>query len=111
MSRVFLEKDEYGVEYAYFDDATGDLQAVERVQDVEPILEEAKACFNEGLVNRKSEFRRVGSYPPNAIRLFAAKHGIDPDRVVRDLAKDWNLTRLLLNDRDLSGFRTLPGRY
>lgn len=111
MSRVLLDSDEYGIEYAYFDDATGDLQALERVSNVEPILEEAKACFNEGLVDRKSEFRRVGSYPPNALRIFAANHKLDPDRVVKDLAKDWSLTRLLLNDRDLSGFRTLPGKY
>ena len=111
MSRIRVDADDGGVEYAWFDDATGDLLSVEREEDVEPVLEEAKACFKEGLVNRKSEFRRVGSYPPSVLRIFAAKHGLDADRVLRDLAKDWSLTRLLLNDRDLSGFRTLPGRY
>lgn len=111
MSRVFLDRDDGGVEYAYFDDTTGDLQAIERVENVEAVLEECKANFNEGLVNRKSEFRRVGSYPANAVRLFARKWGIDPNEVVKALGKDWDLTSKLLNDSDLAHFRTLPGRY
>ncbi len=111
MARIRVDADDGGVEYAWFDDATGDLLHLEREEDVEPVLEEAKACFNEGLVNRKSEFRRVGSYPMNVLRIFAQKWGLSPDTVIRDLGKNYDLTMKLVNDRDLSGFRTLPGRY
>ena len=111
MSRIRVEHNDGGVEYAWFDDATGDLLSIEREDDVEPVLEHAKSCFNEGLVNTKCEFRRVGSYPLNVLRIFAQKWGIDPDRVLHELGKNHDLTMKLVNDRDLSGFRTLPGQY
>ena len=116
MSRVFLDADDAGVEYAWFDDATGDLLSIERVEDVEQVLEDCKRQFNEGLVNQKSEFRRVSSYPPNALRLWAKQkglnwYGIGAEEMAKLLCKDEKLTSQLLNDRDLSGFRTLPGRY
>lgn len=108
--RVLVDTDEAGTEIAHFD-ADGNLEAIERIEDVEPILDAAKAAFNLGLVNKASEFRRVGSYPPNVLKIFAKKWGIDPNTIIQRIGKDRELTSLLLNDRELSGFRTLPGTY
>lgn len=110
MPRFFVDDDGAGTEFAHID-AEGNLEAVERVEDVEPVLEAAKAAFNIGLQNKASEFRRVGSYPANCLRIFAQKWGLDPNTIIQRIGKDKELTRLLLNDRDLSGFRTLPGSY
>jgi hypothetical protein len=98
-------------EIAHFDPTTGDLLALERVEDVEAVLEWCKGRYNEGLVNRHSEFRQVGSYPANVISIFEKKHGLKPGEAAIALGKDKHLTNKLLNDPDLSGFRTLAGRY
>lgn len=98
-------------EIAHFDDTTGDLLALQRVQDVEGVLNWCKGRYNEGLVNRHSEFRQVASYPRGAIEIFAKKWGLPSDEVERLLIKDKKLTDKLLSDPDLSGFRTLPGRF
>lgn len=110
MPRIFVDADDAGTEFAHFD-AEGNLQALERVEDVEPVLEASKAAFNLGLVNRSSEFRRVGSYPPNALLIFAKKWGLDPNTILQRIGKDKELTKRLLADRELSGFRTLPGTF
>jgi hypothetical protein len=65
--RIYLDRGDSGIVYAWFDDTTGELLSIERVEDVEPVLEPAKSCFNDGLVNRKSEFRRVGTYPMSVV--------------------------------------------
>jgi len=110
--RVHVDTTEDGLkEYAHFDKETGDLLCLEREEDVQSVLDWCKGRYNEGLANRYCEFRLVGSYPPNVVRLFAQKWGIDPDHAVVALGKDRDLTNKLLNDRDLSGFRTLAGRY
>jgi hypothetical protein len=98
-------------EVAHFDQTTGDLIGIERVQDVEPVLEWCRGRYNEGIVNRHCEFRLVGSYPPNIIEIFAGKNGLTFDQVIGALGKDKDLTNRLLGDSDLSHFRTLAGRY
>lgn len=110
--RITAEGDAPGdpTEYAHFD-ADGNLVALEREEDVESVLEWAKARYNEGLADRHCEFRHVGSYPANVLEIFARKNGIPPGQIQSALGKDQELTKRLLNDRDLSGFRTLAGRY
>lgn len=118
--RVLLETYEDGTkEYAHFDEQTGDLLHVERVEDVESVLDWCRGRFNAGLANRHCEFRHVGSYPQGVLEIFGRKYGIKrahesetyANAVTRALGKDKELTKLLVNDRDLSGFRTLPGTY
>lgn len=119
-TRVLVDTYEDGTkEYAHFDPVTGDLLHVERVEDVEKVLDWCKGRFNEGLANHHCEFRHVGSYPQGVLEIFGRKHGIKranesetyAHAAMRVLGKDEELTKLLVNDRDLSGFRVLPGRY
>ena len=116
MSRVFLDRDDSVTEYAWFDDTTGDLQGIERVGDAQPIVDWCKERANEGLVDRKSEFRLVARYDPEVLRIWCKQwgldaNGMDPDALANAIGKDDDLTRKLLADYDLSKFRTLPGTY
>lgn len=94
-----------GVQEVVHFDANGELKALERRLDVEPLLEANKSAYNIGLQNRASEFRRVASYDPVTIDIFCKKWGIDQ----RALWKDKRMVSRLLNDPDLRHFRTLPG--
>lgn len=104
MPRVLVDEYDGISEFAHFDPATGDLQSVELVSDVEPWIEANKAKFNEGLGNSKCEFRKVASFPPAAVEIFKKLYGADPF-----LKGNEDLLRRLLNDPELRHFRTLPG--
>jgi hypothetical protein len=109
--RVLVDTTDGLKEYAHFDKQTGDLLCLEREEDVESVLEWCKGRYNDGLANSLCEFRHVARFPHNVIHIFAKKWGIDPNQIVAALGKDKDLTSKLLNDRDLGGFRTLPGTY
>lgn len=88
----------------------GDTFHIERVEDVEGVLDWCKGRFNEGLANAKCEFRQIASYPPVILEIFGKKRGVtDPAWYLKRGSED--LMKELLLDRDLSGFRTLAGRY
>lgn len=116
--RFFVDKEGSADRYATFD-RDGNLVSVEVVDDAEPVLEWCKGRFNADTANRfKSDFWHAGSYPVGVLEVFGRKLGIQPTLsesvgaiVARMLGKDKDMTRMLLNDRDLSGFRTMPGRF
>jgi hypothetical protein len=90
-------------EYLLYDE-TEDRFAIKQVYDAEKLIERNKALFNEGLQNRKSEFRRVASYTPHAVEFFRQMYGADP------FAKgNETLLERIINDPELLYFRTLPG--
>jgi hypothetical protein len=89
-------------------DTADERVVIKRVEDVEPVLDWCKGRYNEGLVNRHSEFRHVGRYPVNVLNIFAKKWGF-PDYGA--CLKDKEMMNRLINDSDLAYFRTLPGRY
>lgn len=108
--QVLWVEDDGAVVYFDHDDVTDETKI--RVQrDVEPLLEANKAAFNEGLVNRASEFRRVGSYTAHAMWLFGQMRGLGERWA--DIMKRGNEELLcdMVHERDLRGFRTLPGDF
>jgi hypothetical protein len=105
-----LEQDADGTrEYLHYDEQEQTF-SIRRVADVSGVLDWCKGRFNEGLANRHCEFRHVASFPPEVLAIWARENGIDPRYVTQALGKDRDLTKRLLNNRDLSGFRTLAGR-
>lgn len=99
---------ETGVEETAHFDADGNLSAVQRQADIEPLLDENKRVYNLGLVNRSSEFRKVASFDPITIEIFCKRWGVESAALFRRENKE--LVKRLLNDPDLRHFRTLPGR-
>jgi pantothenate kinase len=90
-------------EYLLYDE-TEDRFAIKQVFDAETLIEANKALFNEGLQNRKSEFRKVASYPANAEHFFREMYGANPFEKGNE-----KLLERIVNDPELRGFRTLPG--
>lgn len=109
MSTRILDQYDGITEYFDFDDVTSEV-TVRRVRDVQPLIDANKAMFNEGLVNKNCEFRHIGSYDEIVVKEWAKQRGI---------ADYWDIFRKgnekllseLVNDPDMSAFRTLPGRY
>jgi hypothetical protein len=97
------------VQYFDYDDKT-DTVTIRREQDLTKLIEANKRAFNEGLVDRKSEFRRVASIPTNAAIMWARLHGIED---YRDIFKSGNEKTLeqMVHDPDMAYFRTLSGTY
>lgn len=109
-NRMLLDDDEYGREILFEDPSDGTF-TIERVVDVEPVLEWCKGRFNEGIAQQHCEFRQIASLPPAALDVWARARGYR-------LPDGWYLKReyegLVMDaahDRDLSGFRTLAGEY
>jgi hypothetical protein len=106
-NRVLIDETDGVREILHLD---GDKFAIERVQDVEETLEWCKGRYNEGLVNRNCEFRQIASLPENALVIWGKGRGIDvPNWYLKKEYQD--LVVEAAHDRDLSGFRTLPGHY
>jgi hypothetical protein len=86
---------------------------LERVVDVEPVLEWCKGRYNEGIANRHCEFRHMGSFPPEVLELWGIQRygrGGLPDGWY--YLKDYHhLVIEAAHDRDLAGFRTLHGDF
>lgn len=106
-SSLFMEEVDGIREILHFDEGEQKFH-LERVADVEPVLEWCKGRYNEGLASRFCEFRHVGRYPWVIVQIFAKKWGVkDPWAML----KDKEMVNRLLSDSDLSLFRTLPGNY
>jgi hypothetical protein len=109
-SRMLLERDaETGArEILHFDEGEGTF-SIERVADVEPVLEWCKGRYNEGIANRHCEFRPLASLPTVVLDIRGKARGL-PDGWY--LKKEYQ--REVLNaahDPDLSGFRTMSGEF
>lgn len=97
-----------GSETLHFDD-TEETFTIKRVEDVEATLDWCKGRYNEGLANRHCEFRHVARIPVNVLILWGRMRGLtDPAWYLQKNAEP--LIKEVLADRDLCGFRTLPGR-
>ena len=83
----------------------GDDLVIQRVQDVEPILERAKAMHREGL-HGSSEFRLAAEIPNVVIEDYCNRNGI----TYQEWAQNKEHKRRLLNDPALAAFRIWPGR-
>lgn len=109
MAEQILDQYDGITEYFDFDDLTKEV-TVRRVRDVQPLIEENKRIFNEGLQNRHCEFRRIGSFDPMVVEQWKLNRKIPKDVDVFARGNEKLLT-LLVNDPDMAAFRTLPGRY
>lgn len=105
MSGLYRRLDETDgiVEELHFDDGEGKA-IIHRTADIEPLLDANQDAFNEGLVNKRCEFRRVASFDPVTIMELTRIHGADPFKRGNE-----KLLERILNDPDLRKFRTLPG--
>lgn len=93
-------------ERLHYEDLTGRL-TIERVQDVEPILEANKRAFNDAEKRFKSEtLNHVARVPLVVLEKWAREKGISYSEL---LANDKLMARFL-NDPDNRHFRTKPGR-
>ncbi len=93
------------VEWLHFDSATGAF-AIERVQDVEPVLEANKAAANAGDGYSPSrELREVAEIPMVVALKWKEERGIDVFN--RD---HWPAVKKLLRDPEWRYLRTSPGR-
>lgn len=81
-------------------DETHDKLIIERVQDVEPYLEQAKRETAQG------DFRKAGIIPFVVLEAWIRAKGM----TFSDFMRDRNACRRLLNDPDLSKFRVWKGR-
>lgn len=104
---LVLEKDGNRTEILTFD---GDTARVVEKANLTAHQDFCKEVFNDP-IDRKSEFRRIASFPQEALRLWGfVNHGLtDPA---------WYLKKEYLylvveaaHDRDMSDFRTMPGHY
>jgi hypothetical protein len=90
-----------GTKFHY--DEMEDKLTVERVQDVEPIIEYNKALANDAPTNWRGDMHRVASIPFVIIEKHKNETGVD-------LMKDEVALRRFLNDPDNRMFRTKLGR-
>lgn len=90
-------------------DESADTFVIQRVEDVEPVLEWAKGRYNEGIANRHSEFRQIAEVPYSVLDIWGKARGL-PDGWYFKKEFD-HLVMDAVHDRDLSGFRTLPGEF
>jgi hypothetical protein len=86
-------------------DPVEDRMTIERVQDIEPILEKNKRSFNDAPINWKGEFHHVGSIPHVIIEKYKNDTGIDL------LRPEYRGELLKFLDRPENRmFRTRPGK-
>lgn len=98
-----ISSDEVTTKFHY--DAVDDRLTIQRVQDVEPIIEMNKTQFNQAPTNWKGEFHHVGSIPYVIVEKYKKETGID-------LLKPEYRGELLkfLERPENRMFRTRPGR-
>ncbi len=89
----------------------GDRLIIERVQDIEPIIEQNKRAMNEWSGHNEStrwkgDFHHVASIPEVVIEKWCKDHGF----TYADFIKDSSIVKRFLNDSDNAKFRTKPGR-
>lgn len=91
-------------EYFHYDPETKGF-SIETVQDVEPLIEVAKAVSNDAATHWRGDLHHVASLPP-VIVMKLMKEGIlaGPGKIL-----DEARFKRFLNDRDNRAFRTKPG--
>ncbi len=104
---LLLEEVDGRSEYLVFDGEMAKL--VERI-DLTGAQEACKEAFKEP-INRKSEFRRIASFPPEALRMWGRlNYGLTDSMWF--LKREYShLVLRAAHDRDFSQFRTAPGNY
>ena len=73
---------------------------IERVQDIEPALEHAKALSSAGITGSK-DMRHRAHFPAVIVEAYCNQHGITFSEFMRDPKH----VKRMCADRDLSGFR------
>jgi len=80
-------------------------------QDVQPLLERNKIYRNDEDRTKagiKNGWFHVASFPPAAIAMIEKQYGLKPGGFLT--LKDDKLLNRIINDRDLSGFKTTTKR-
>ena len=98
MARILLS--EVGNTKTYFHTEVEGKGAIEKVSDVTPTLEKAKALHNAGRVRTGMGDRHVASIPVPVIDAWARKHG----KVFADVMQDQSLFSQFLGDPDNGHF-------
>jgi hypothetical protein len=83
----------------------GDDLIERRSEDVEPVLEQAKALRSCGMVG-SSEFRHAASFPASVVELYKQKAGISHHEFMANPVH----IRRMLSDPELQGFRVWEGK-
>lgn len=86
-------------------DPSEDRFVVNRVQDVEPILERAKALHNAG-IGQSGDWRHAASIPNVIVERYCEDAGITFQEFMQNVAH----MKRLLESPDLSHFRIWKGR-
>lgn len=93
------------VEWLHFDRATGKI-AIERVQDVDPVLDSNKERANhESGYSASRELREIAEIPMIVVLKWLTDYGVDVHN--RD---HWPAVKRLLRDPDWMHLRSSPGR-
>lgn len=90
------------IEEKFHYDESNDRLTIERIQDVEPIIEANKDAYNWAPTHWKNDFNKVASIPLVVIEKYKNETGID-------LLKDKDELRKFLNDPNNKFMRTKPG--
>jgi hypothetical protein len=110
MGNFVLERDEFGSETLHIDEGEQKLH-IERVADVEPVLDWCKAHYSAKVANSHCEFRQLASLPPSVLDIWGrANYPGLPDQWWQ-LKRYHHLVIKAAHDSDLSGFRTMAGNY
>lgn len=98
------------VETKYHYDHTEDRLYIERVQDIEPIIEANKRQMNEHNGHEssrwKGEFHHVARIPEVVIEKWCNENGF----TYADFIRDRSISKRFLNDPSNALFRTKPGK-
>jgi hypothetical protein len=92
------------VEWLHVDELTGEM-TIERIQDVEPVIEANKRAKTAGDgFSPSRELREIAEIPMGIVELWRTVLGVDIFN--RD---HWPAVKRLLRDRDWQHLRTSPG--
>jgi len=91
------------IDTRYHYDAVEDKLTVQRIQDVEPIIEANKRAANDASSNWRGDMHHVASIPLVVLEHYRNRLGID-------LLKDGAALKRFLNDPENAFMRTKRGR-
>jgi hypothetical protein len=104
MKRLLEVQPDGIVEFFHFDDVTGEI-AIQRLQDVEPVLDANKRAQTAGDgFSPSRELREIAEIPLGVAELWRSVLGVDV--MNRD---HWPRVKQLLRDRDWKWLRTSSG--
>jgi hypothetical protein len=105
MRRLIEAQPDGIVEWFHFDELTGEI-AIERIQDVEPVLEANKRAQTSGdRFSPSREMREIAEIPLGIVELWRTVLGVD---ILN--RNHWPAVKKLLRDSDWAHLRTSPGR-